>query len=139
MRLTDTQREFLDDWPEPPSTPTGALVHTLAQYEDTPGDRMMVLGTSGLYPDTDGKQTRTGVTLDDLRKIATRLDMHSVWWSSYEWAREVMRVNRPTAAMWADDVADGQHERSQDRAVFRAWFDAKAEEGRAIMAEVWEG
>lgn len=135
MRLTDEERDFLDEWPEPPTTPTGALVHTLANHTDAPDDCIVVPGTSGLYRDADGKVTHTGITLGDLRKIAKRLDMGSVWWSSYEWAREVMRVNRYTAAMWADDVTDGRHERSTDREVFRTWFDAKVAEARGELGE----
>ncbi|MER5378474.1 hypothetical protein [Streptomyces sp. NPDC002553] len=52
-----------------PTTPLEALHHTLAVYEDQPDSRMVLEATSNIY----GDGIRTGVTIGDLRALATMI------------------------------------------------------------------
>lgn len=67
--MSQLKRDTLARCPEPPTTPVEALDHVLALSEDASGDRVVMEGTSNIY----GKGVRTGLTLDDLRRVKSEL------------------------------------------------------------------
>lgn len=55
--------------PEPGDTPIQHLRHTVATFDGQPDDELVVMATSGIYP-----QGRTGLTWGDLRLILDWLE-----------------------------------------------------------------
>jgi hypothetical protein len=55
--------------PRPDGTPLGNLRHTIAVYEGTEDDRVVLMATSGIYGET------TGLTLGDLRALLRSLEI----------------------------------------------------------------
>jgi len=63
------RREAMDQYGDAPANEVEALAHILAVYADEPDGRLMVEATNGIY----GDGVRTGLTMGDLRALATRL------------------------------------------------------------------
>jgi hypothetical protein len=70
--MADTFDRILNLWPEPPTNPIDALLHTLDAYADDGqyDHKLVIIATSGMYTDP---RTTTGLTWGDLRHIATLL------------------------------------------------------------------
>ncbi|MGW1784887.1 hypothetical protein ACWCQQ_38155 [Streptomyces sp. NPDC002143] len=64
------RREAIAEYGDAPATPTEALAHVLRVYACEPDDRLMIEATNGIY----GQGVRTGLTMGDLRAIATHLN-----------------------------------------------------------------
>ena len=62
------RREAMEQYGDAPATPEEALAHVLAVYADEPDSRLMIEATNGIY----GQGVRTGLTIGDLRALATR-------------------------------------------------------------------
>lgn len=67
------RRRFIAEHGDAPATPAETLAHVLAVYADEDDDRLMIEATNGIY----GQSVRTGLTLGDLRAIATRINEES--------------------------------------------------------------
>lgn len=69
MNSTAQYLEAIEKYGPAPATPTEALAHTVAVYEDMPDAWMPVQATSGIY----GDGVVTGLTMGDLRALHAAL------------------------------------------------------------------
>lgn len=65
------KRETHPKWPEPPKNAKESLLHVLDIFEDMPDDMKVIEATSNIYAPYGQGNYRTGLTLGDLRALAT--------------------------------------------------------------------
>jgi len=63
------RREAMEQYGDAPADAIEALTHVLKVYADEPDSRLMIEATNNIY----GQGVRTGLTMGDLREIATRI------------------------------------------------------------------